>query len=87
VCANVEDLGRGSAIDQPDVQKQFFLAFWESVSESDTPSPVYGRPDSNIYCVSDVFMRYTVRTSKTGGGVEGVFQTDDVGQGGGCLKS
>jgi len=55
------------------------------VSESDPPppSPVHGRPDSNICCVSDVFSHDTGRTSLNGReGGEGVFQTDDVGQGG-----
>jgi len=66
----------------PDVQKCFFVGISEFVSESNTPP----QTDCNIFCVSDVFMRDTVRTSLDGGG--GDFKTDDVEQrGGGCPKS
>jgi len=38
-----------------------------------------GRPDCNIFFISDVIARDTIWKSLEGGG--GVFQTDDVGQG------
>jgi len=58
-----------------------FLVFWESVLDSDTPPLVYRSQDRNIFCVSDVFTRYTVRTPETGEGGY-VCQMDDVRQGG-----
>jgi len=74
----VDDLGQvggGSAINRSSRKKG---AFRWSVFECDTPSPPV---DRNIFCVSDVFMLDTVRTSEMGGrGM--VCQTDDVGQGG-----
>jgi len=57
------------------------IVFW-SPYRSQTP-PVHGYPDCNIFCVFDVFTHDTVSTTLDGGGV---FQTDDVGQGG-CPKS
>jgi len=48
-----------------------------SVSESENP-PVPGRPGRKIFCVSDVFTRDVVRGW--------VFQTNEVGQGGGGVS-
>jgi len=71
---------------QLDVHKQHIFCvsgpYW-----SPKPPLVHGLPDRNIFCVSDVFMRNTVRTF-VNRAREGVFQTDDVvvGQGGGVSK-
>jgi len=97
----VDDLGWGGGRGWPSTGRPetfflwpetIFLAFQESVLKFDPrlPPPVHGRPDRNIFCVSDVFRLDTVRTSEMGRGGGAVCQTDDVGQrdrGGGSKKS
>jgi len=70
---------------KPDVQKRFFWAFWISHQSPTTPPPVHGRSDHKIFGVLDVFYaRHCPDIS--GRRKRVVFQTIEVGRGGGGSK-
>jgi len=62
--------GGGDGGHELDVQKRKKCgASGVCIGVRDPSLPVHGCPDRNIFCVSDVFTRYTVRTSEMEGGV------------------
>jgi len=62
---------RGAAINLTSTNGLFFGVL-ELVSKSDTHPSLHGRPDRNIFCVSEIFTRDTIWTTLDegeGGGV------------------